>query len=161
MHSSAEGRNMHSAVQIYLDRFRGMGLNGEGCTAAEVEKVGSSDTPPLPAAYKAYLFIAGHKPPSAWVGTDCTLRHLPFLARWAEELLRENGQPALPAGAFVFSMHQGYQFFYFVRDGQDDDPPVFYYLEGQGGPVSRFRCFSDLIAALASNGYSAQGDQAP
>jgi hypothetical protein len=36
---------------------------------------------------------------------------------------------ALPANAFVFFMHQGYQFMYILCDGASEDPPVYHYLE--------------------------------
>ncbi len=68
---------------------------------------------PLPASYKAYLLMAGRRPPRGWLGTDCTVGELADVRVWAEEVLRENGQPPLPAQAFVFMMHQGYQFYYF------------------------------------------------
>jgi hypothetical protein len=46
-------------------------------------------------------------------------------------------------------MHRGYQFFYFDADGKNDDPPVFYYLEGEPAVVRRFERFSELVSVCA------------
>lgn len=49
----------------------------------------------------------------------------------AKILLEENNFPeVLPADAFVFWMHQGYQFAFF-RIGEGEDPPVYHFEEGQ------------------------------
>lgn len=141
---------MREAVREYLQRFRSLGLKGSPCSASEVERLQSDSGLPLPAAYKAYLLIAGQAPPPAWVGSDCAVRHLPSLRAEAERLLRESGRPPLPTEAFVFLMHQGYQFFYFVADGRSDDPEIFYYFEGEPAVVRSFDRFSDLVAVVAS-----------
>jgi hypothetical protein len=141
---------MSGATTAFLERFRSVGLHGSPCSAFEVEELERNAGLPLPAAYRAYLLIAGRQPPSAWVGTDCTVSHLPELRGWAEDLLREGGQPSLPPDAFVFLMHQGYQFMYFLADGCSDDPPVFYYLEGEPQVVRKFERFSDLVAACTA-----------
>jgi hypothetical protein len=52
-------------------------------------------------------------------------------------------------------MHQGYQFFYFIADGSSDDPPVYYYLEGEPEVVRRFERLSDLLAVVAHDGRQA------
>jgi len=50
---------------------------------------------------------------------------------WAKELLQNNNFPLpLPDDAFVFFMHQGYQFS-FIRLSEGSDPPTYSYLEGQ------------------------------
>jgi hypothetical protein len=146
---------MNNAVRQYVARFRALGLDGRPATEPEVGQLEQASGFRLPASYKAYLLIAGHEPPSAWVGSDCTLGDLPGLRRGADELLRENGQPPLPANAFVFLMHQGYQFFYFEADGMNDDPPVFYYLEGEQVVVRRFERFSELVSVCAADSEAA------
>ncbi len=42
----------------------------------------------------------------------------------------------MPEDAFVFFMHQGYQFMFF-RLSEGDDPPVYYYGEGEGQDTFR------------------------
>ncbi len=52
----------------------------------------------------------------------------------ARGLLTENGlQEDLPEDAFVFYMHQGYEFGYFLI-GDGEDPAVYQYVEGGGSP---------------------------
>jgi len=142
---------MGDAVTTFIERFRSLGLDGGPCSAAEVEGLEDHLRVTLPTAYKAYLRIAGRHAPAAWVGSDCTVDKLPDLQEWGPELLRESGQPPLPPQAFVFAMHQGYQFYYFLADGCSDDPPVFYYLEGEPAVVPRFERLSDLIAIVAND----------
>ena len=142
---------MNDAVHDFVDRFRALGLRGGPATEPEIDYLEQSSHLRLPASYKAYLLIAGREPPDAWVGSNCLLRDLPGLREAAEQLLRDNGQPPLPEDAFVFIMHQGYQFFYFIADGKQDDPPVFYYLEGEPAVVRRFERFSELVSVVAAD----------
>ena len=144
-------RMMDSATPAFLDSYRSLGLGGLPCSSSEVEALEQRAGVMLPAAYRAYLLIAGRQPPSAWVGTDCAVRHLPKLRDWAEELLREGRQPPLPPDAFVFLMHQGYQSMHFLADGSSDDPPVFYYLEREPRVTQKFERFSDLVAVCAGD----------
>jgi hypothetical protein len=146
---------MSDTVGEYVERFRVLGLDGSPCSPTDVVRVQKVAGTSLPAAYQAYLLIAGREPPTAWVGSACTIEDLPKLSGCAEHLLAENRQPPLPRQAFVFIMHQGYQFFYFIADGSSDDPPVYYYLEGEPEVVRRFERLSDLLAVVAHDGRQA------
>lgn len=146
---------MNDVIGRFLEHYRAIGLDGMPCSDAEVDRVEREAGVPLPAAYKAYLLIAGREPPSAWVGSDCTIHDLPQLFDWAQHLLAENQQPPLPRQAFVFIMHQGYQFKYFVADDSSDDPPVFHYFEGEPKIVQQFERLTDLLAVVAHDGRSA------
>ena len=49
---------------------------------------------------------------------------------WLIEERGAEGNPfELPDDAFIFLMHQGYQFMYFHTADRNEDPPVYYYLE--------------------------------
>ena len=64
------GQHADAAVSAsFLERFRSLGLIRSPCSASEVERLQNDCGLPLPAAYKAYLLIAGQAPPSAWVGS--------------------------------------------------------------------------------------------
>ena len=54
------------------------------------------------------------------------------LRKSAYSLLEENGLDVslLPKNAYVFFMHQGYQFLYFITENGVDDPFVYYFTEG-------------------------------
>ena len=142
---------MSDAVTEFVGRYRSLGITGSPLTPGQVAALEQHLGLPLPAAYRAYLLVAGAYPPPKLVGSDCHGQYLYKLRGWADELLRESGRPfELPADAVVFLMHQGYQFFYFRADGCDDDPPVFYFIEGMGAPFTperRFERFSSWVAA--------------
>jgi SMI1-KNR4 cell-wall len=64
----------------------------------------------------------------------------------AVALLNYNNEDfILPTDAFVFSMHQGYEFKYF-KTSEGDDPPVYQYVEGNGHPpVMVWNSFSSYL----------------
>ena len=82
----------------------------------------------MPAVYQYFLERCGKGAGRWMVGSDCFYPAVVQLNRWASELLTENGLGPLPPGAFVFWMHQGYQFAYFEMDGSED-PVVHYFAE--------------------------------
>lgn len=109
----------------------------------------------MPSSYRSFLRLVGQGAGEFLVGTDWTFPCLAGLRASAERLLNENRveSNALSSTAFVFAMHQGYQFLYF--DGAlSVDPPVLLFLDGEAGPrqVSTsfsewfLRCVDDEIA---------------
>ncbi|MGE7597376.1 SMI1/KNR4 family protein [Lysinibacillus fusiformis] len=63
------------------------------------------------------------------VGTNYSMKYIFDLKKWAIELLEENNFPKkLTDNQFIFMMHQGYMFwFFYVND--EDDPAVYCYDE--------------------------------
>ena len=117
---------MPSDDDAFLSHYRSLGLSGTPCTPEEVAKLEADLHVKLPAAYRAFLLLMGNGPDPILVGTECTIGDLYRLGEGAEELLAEDGNSfALTPDAFVFLMHQGYQFMYFQCDAANDDPPVF------------------------------------
>ncbi|MFB2837368.1 SMI1/KNR4 family protein [Floridanema evergladense] len=101
-----------------------------GCTQDEVVELEEKLGILLPKAYQEFLLLMGHGAGRFLRGSDCFFKDLLVLKRWAIELLEENNFPeSLPEDAFVFLMHQGYQFSFF-RVSQGDDPPTYSYCEG-------------------------------
>lgn len=98
----------------------------------------------LPTSYTEW-FMRGGPHSRNFIGSDMDLPYLPELNEWAIELLEESGcNYKLPNNSFVFAMHQGYQFMYFICDG-NNDPEVWYYLEGDMEPYVEWKSFSDFI----------------
>ena len=64
--------------------------------------------------------------------------------KWAEELLQENGL-TLPDNAYVFNMHQGYVFNFFILT-EGDDPPIYNYCEGKS-ITQTFSTFTEFLVA--------------
>jgi hypothetical protein len=61
-------------------------------------------------------------------GSFCFYDKLELIQSEAEELLQENKFKECPKNAFVFWLHQGYQFaFFLINEG--DNPSVYYYNE--------------------------------
>jgi hypothetical protein len=92
--------------------------------------------------------MMGHGAGKFLRGSDCFYQHLPQIQEWAKQLLVENDFPqALPEDAFVFFMHQGYQFSFF-RLSEGDNPPTYSYCEGQEQPdfVKSHDQFSDFLS---------------
>lgn len=123
------------------------------CTRQEVTLLANELGIMLPAAYVEFLLWAGHGAGRLMLGSDCFYGHLSYLKAGALRILREDGFPGkLPDDAFVFCMHQGYQFS-FLRVSEGEDPPVYYYLEDseQADFKRVFDHFSDsLMAAVES-----------
>ncbi|MBT1687191.1 SMI1/KNR4 family protein [Dawidia soli] len=129
------------------------------CSKAEVDNLEHQVKSNLPVAYKEYLLSMGKYSGRFNVGTDCFYPDILDLGKYANDLLEENNTGLmLPSDAFVFSMHQGYQFNFFkLLDG--DDPQVFSYSEVYKTP--EFRRISEsfssyLLAELSVHGINSK-----
>ena len=119
-------------------------------TESQIDALSESIGHPLPSSYRAYLSLAGNSPPPNLVGSDCYGHYLPLLHEWAVELLAECNNPfVLPKNAVVILMHQGYQFFYFIADGDRSDPEIYYYYEGKPSAERAYDTFTDWVRAVA------------
>ena len=124
------------------------------CTEEEVsileQKIGRA----LPAAYREFLLWMVRDIGGLFQGSECHYWDVILLQRAAAELMQEDefSEP-FPEDAFVFLMHQGYQF-HFFRTGEGDDPPVYHYVEGQeeGGSIKMvYSHFSDFLLAMVEH----------
>jgi hypothetical protein len=119
-----------------------------GFTGLEVGQCEQSIGSVLPHQYREFLLAIGHDAGLIFQGTDILFRNvenLLELRKEAEDLLEENEETfSLPSDAFVFSMHQGYEFNYFVVS-EGNDPPVYQYVEGDGPPVLVWDSFSAFL----------------
>ena len=101
------------------------------CTEEEVFALEQKVHLSLPRAYKEFLLTMGKGADTFLVGSDFLYPELLNLQEVAKEMLAEDGFPQkLPEDAFVFFMHQGYQFNFFRISGEDD-PSVSRYFEGK------------------------------
>ncbi len=103
-----------------------------GCSRAEIDALQEKFAITLPQLYVEWLTIMGHGAGQFLKGSDAFFPALLELREGAEELLAEaGGKFTLPQDAFVFLMHQGYQFLYFRTNHFDPDPPVTHFIEGK------------------------------
>jgi hypothetical protein len=107
-------------------------LGAISCSQTEIQALETAIGFSLPSAYIQNFLIPLGKGAGVFLqGEDCFYDQLLDLQSGARELLLEEKFPeVLPADAFVFWMHQGYQFAFF-RIGEGEDPPVYHFEEGQ------------------------------
>ncbi|WP_338555114.1 SMI1/KNR4 family protein [Paenibacillus sp. KS-LC4] len=120
----------------------------QGFSELEVDQCEQAIGTILPNQYREFLLAIGHDAGLLFQGTDILFRNIENLLelrKEAEDLLEENEEIFnLPSDAFVFSMHQGYEFNYFVIS-EGNDPPVYQYVEGDGSPVLVWDSFSTFL----------------
>lgn len=129
---------------------RGVCSKGEihGCSPEEIERFEKTYGLSLPVQYREFLLAVGHGAGMFLQGEDVFLSDLDDLKEAAIDLLEENSEEFhLPEDAFVFLMHQGYEFDYPLRS-EGDDPPVYQYVEGNGPPVLTWESFSEFLSDI-------------
>jgi hypothetical protein len=129
-----------------------------GCSDSEILRIESFVNSTLPKAYKEFLKAMGQVAGDFLSGTDVFMSKLPNLRAWAETLLSStNSAFRLSPDMFVFLVHQGYQFVFFHLN-QDDDPPVYGFVEGDDLPHMIFGHFTEWLAASVDDEIAAYRD---
>jgi len=117
----------------------------QGCSDEELSSLKVSVGHILPNAYEQFLLKFGKGAGEFMQGTDIFYPSIKGLKEEAIELLKENEEEfSLPEDAYVFSMHQGYEFLYFKLSG-GDDPEVYQYVEGNGKPEKVWSSFTEFM----------------
>lgn len=101
------------------------------CTAKEISEIESFFDVKLPLFYKEFLMLMGKQAGPFMKGSSVFYDEVFDLKEGATELLSQNGFISLPDDAFVFWMHQGYQFAFFKLNDDNNNPPIFFYYEGK------------------------------
>jgi hypothetical protein len=110
--------------------YRSLGFAApRGCSSREIKSLERQLSAKLPAAYVEFLAWMGHGAGKFLRGSRCWAKFLMELNSEAVDLMKEDESTfSLPKDAFVFWMHQGYQFLFFsLSDG--DDPPLHWYMK--------------------------------
>ena len=130
-------KKTNSFMHDFVQHLQDLGLvdtdryPARGCNQEQITEIENKFQITLPQIYKDYLAAIGQKSGDFLRGSDFWYPELLTLREDAEILLQEDNSPfKLPDKAFVFGMHQGYQFFYFDTLA-GDDPPVYHYMEGE------------------------------
>ncbi len=132
-----------SAFGQKLERFL-LSRNAVGCNPSQVEKLSQQCSEPLPADYLQFLRVGGNGIEGFLTGVDYKYVEIDGMREAADELLVAAGLPPLSKNAFVFMMHQGYQF-YFLEGGE-----VFYYYEGRSEIEKQFSSFEEFFDAYTT-----------
>lgn len=139
-----------ATTQRYLQRLREAGITGDPCDEWEIRDLEQQLNVSLPAAFKAFLLVAG-KYFEPFVGSQYVLGHdggnleiAPAeVQRHGERIFRRDGL-RLPTNACVFFAHHGTATRYLFLDG-GDDPAVFEYVEHQPPPRQLANNFSVFL----------------
>jgi SMI1/KNR4 family protein SUKH-1 len=115
-------------LEKYLDN---KGCELRGCSMREVAKIETFFSVKLPLAYREFLVSMGKDAGTFMKGSSVFYNEIFELKEGSIELLKEDNFKPLPGNAFVFWMHQGYQFAFFNLD-EGDNPPVYFYYQGEG-----------------------------
>ncbi len=116
-----------------------------GCSADQIAALVEHVDGCLPSSYIQFMEVAGNGVDDFLRGGDFTVEDLDGVREAADELLVEAGLEPLPSSAFVFTMHQGYQFYYFL------DGAVYYFKEGQSRTEKRCDSFESFFDAVVQN----------
>ena len=111
----------------------------------EMEKILETKFPP---ALRAYYQVMGAAPGALFNDNKARLAQLPEIRRVAEELIEDENGPLLPRNAIVFSERYGEQFL-FVERGENPDPKVHRYFEGDAEFTMLDNSFTDIVESEA------------
>lgn len=112
------------------------------CSMSEVIELEKAYQITLPDIYKKFLLSMGKDAGKYMLGNSCFYNEIYDLQQGAREIIVDNGLPELPVNSFVFWIHQGYQFAFFLV-GESQNPPVYYFSEGQG--MKNFRLINKSL----------------
>lgn len=138
---------MDNIIKRTIKNLNCLNRKYDGCSVEEIEaiKAGQNVTE-LPTLYNEFLETIGKGAQGLYVGTNIYYDdNLYKLKDFANELLQESESNfELPENAFVFAMHQGYQFLYFLCE-ETDDPTVFYYIENLSAPEKKYPSLTEFF----------------
>ncbi len=142
-------------IERVIDEIKRLGISGpQGlipCTEEEVALLEQQTHLSLPRAYREFLLTMGKGAGTLLRGSDWVYSDLPTLREVAPEILEEDHYShPLPEDAFVFFMHQGYQFRFF-RTSEGDDPPVYRYVEERDRNRETFLCIAEHFTEYLLN----------
>jgi hypothetical protein len=123
-----------------------------GCDDREIQEIMSAQNiTRLPKIYDFFLRKLGKKAGNFSIGDEFLYSSLLYLKQFLIEELEMTPDVTfqLPEQAFVFWMHEGYQFMYFVLDenNDDDDPRVFFWEDNMQQPEEGYPYFSNHLTA--------------
>ncbi|MGE0190465.1 MAG: SMI1/KNR4 family protein [Planctomycetota bacterium] len=142
---------MKSNVSATIAQLRSAGLcpagSTRGCPSRKILHLERMWGRRLPSSYRVFLQALGGEAGEFLSGSSFKCSEVESVNAGARELAAESNL-TLPEDAFVFFMHQGYQFAFFILDG-DDDPLVYAFEEGDAAFRPLGWSFSQWFAQAA------------
>lgn len=126
-----------------------------GLSSLEIKTVQEAGTFKLPLSYVMFLERMGKGAGRFFLGTDIYFPSmLPMTDSLRElfEISKKECGAAIepPSEYFAFSMHQGYQGFFFdAKDQQLDNPPVYHYMEGEDSTKVWSKTFTEFLIYMS------------
>jgi hypothetical protein len=118
----------------------------EGCTPAEILSIETQLGIALPDVYRTFLKEMGKCTGDFLSGIDVTYPAILSFKETAQRLLRYANASPLSSTAFVFALHQDYQFMFFDTT-KGDDPPIFHYREKDVKSRQLYDSYSNWLRA--------------
>lgn len=128
----------------HVSRFR----KPKGCGPELIENLEKEIGFRLPEAYKQFLQWMGCDFNGIFVGSDIFLRDVIPNTKYLPQLLKENElDHDLPEKYLAFFSHQGYVMAWFALPKESENPPVWFWGEGQrlSKPI-KFESFTDFLS---------------
>ena len=130
-----------------------------GCTLEDIIEIQQyQEIIALPNLYKEFLIKMGKGAGNFLVHLKCFYPELLYLKRdmKADLLQPQLTEFKLPDDAFIYMTNQGYEFFYFHTNNDDNDPAVFHYTEGDGSsreikPIKQWDHLSEYFRSEIEN----------
>ena len=115
-------------TESFVALLRNYGVNGEPCDEWAVRDLEQQLGFDLPPAYRAFLVVAGNGCESLEGSHYAVEDNLASLQHTARRIMKRDGAD-LVTDAFVFLVHQGYAFNFFLLN-DSEDPAVYEYVQG-------------------------------
>lgn len=116
-------------IKLLSEILRSRGNKLSPCNAVDIEYIEQKLKTKLPEEYLEFLLTMGRGAGKFMLGSDVFIDELLTLKEGALEIIDENNLPPLPPNAFVFWMHQGYQFAFFEIN-EKNQLDIYFFSEG-------------------------------
>ena len=148
-----------TTTKSFLSLFRDGGVARNPCEELVIHDLQKQLGVELPAGYKTFVLLAG-RGCEPLEGSKYAVKDDPAELQHAGRRIAADEKANLPAGAFVFLVHQGYACQFFVLRDMDD-PAVFQCVEGLGPPRPVSMRFSDWLLERVARSQAAREPRCP
>ncbi|MEO6175600.1 MAG: SMI1/KNR4 family protein [Flavobacterium circumlabens] len=134
-----------------LRKVEELGYKIEGLDNEKIRAIEKYYDVCLPLDYKLFLEKMGKTGDKFLRGEDCFYDRILELREYANDLLADdNSQFKLKKEHFVFYSHQGYIFAFFDTS-IEENPPIYYYFEGDLEPKIKYDSLSSFLEEKLDN----------
>lgn len=138
-------------INKLIQTIKNLGNRIEGIDSDKIVEIEQFYNVSLPQDYKYFLKHMGKTGDKFLRGEDCFYNRIFELKEYANELLAEdNSQFKFKEEHFVFYSHQGYIFAFFDTS-LSENPPIYYYFEGDLEPKVKYDCLASFLEDYLKN----------